>query len=293
MGTYSGVAYHIAPRALNLSRGFSPAVLFADSVRHVISGHVSADDYHRISTSSSAREINEGSLEQRMRELFAIDLNPLIAMTRQLGSEQSFFKAWNTWQEYTQLAVKTIVRGDSDRTPAIERAKVSYERDPPAARDAALCAFNILTGAARLKRERGIEASNVPGKRLSEIASTLGVMDSAIREAVLCLEEMRGVNVARLCRSLGCHRRTLERHFKVAGLSPLDLKIACAIVGATNALWGTTPLIEIAHENGFSDHAHMTRAFRKACGLPPSVLRSLAAPPGAPGTAPGRGGSIV
>ncbi len=36
-------------------------------------------------------------------------------------------------------------------------------------------------------------------------------------------------------------------------------------------------LAEIAVEYGFSDQAHMTRAFRHACGLPPSVLRSLVA----------------
>lgn len=278
MGTYSGVAYHIAPRALNEGREFSATTLFADSVRHVVSGHISADDYYRVSTSSAAINMKESALEQRMRELFAIDLNPLIAMTRQLNSELSFCKAWNTWQKYTQLAVSTRVQGDSSKTPVITRKNVSYNQDPPAARDAALCAFTILASAARLKRVKINDRSSQPEMRLSDIASTLGVRDSAIREAVFCLEESRGLNVSRLCRSMGCNPRTLERHLKAAGLTARDLKMACALIGATNSLWGTTPLIEIAHENGFSDQAHMTRAFRKACGLPPSVLRGLANP---------------
>lgn len=286
MGTYSGVAYHIAPRTLNQGREFSPVVLFADSVRHIINGHVSADDYYKISTSNNAMKMKESTLEQRMVELFAIDLNPLIAMTRKLNSELSFFKAWNTWQKYTQLAVSTVVKGGSNNAPVIERAKTTYEEDPPAARDAALCAFNILTNAARVRRLEGAVASRQPEKLLSNIASILGVRDTAIKEAVLCLEEMGGLNVGRLSRYLGCHRKTLERHFKVAGLAPNDLKMACALNGATNNLWGTKSLTDIAHENGFSDHAHMTRAFRKACSLPPSILRSLAAPIGIPLTCP-------
>ena len=276
MGIYSGFSYHIAPRALNLGREFSPAILFADSVRHVINGHVDADRYYRISTTSPVRALRESSLEQRMRELFTIDLNPLIAMTRQLDSELLFFKAWNTWQKYTRLAVSTIIRGHSNESFVIEWEKVSYEFDPPAARDAALCAFDILTGAARGKRGGKHEGSGKPGRRLSHIAFTLGIRDSAVGETVLCLEEKRGLNVAGLCQSLGCHPRTLERHLKAAGLTALDLKMACAIISATNMLWGEQSLTEIAYESGFSDQAHMTRAFRNACGLPPSVLRSLA-----------------
>lgn len=278
MGTYSGFSYHIAPRALNLDREFSPTILFADSVRCVTNGHVPADHYYKISTTSAVRGLKENTLEQRMRELFAVDLNPLIAMTRQLDSELLFFKAWNTWQKYTRLAVSTIIHGHSNDSFEIKREKVSYQSDPPAARDAALCAFDILTDAARRKRGRSAEGSSEPGRRLSDIASTLGVRDSAVQETVLCLEEMRGLNVAGLCQSLGCHPRTLERHLKAAGLSAIDLKTACALIGATNSLWGASSLTEIAFENAFSDQAHMTRAFRKACGLPPSVLRSLPAP---------------
>ena len=54
-----------------------------------------------------------------------------------------------------------------------------------------------------------------------------------------------------------------------------ELKMASALAGATNSLWGKSSLAEIAFEHGFSDQAHMTRAFHHACGLPPSVLRGL------------------
>ena len=273
----SGLSFHIAPRALDLEREFSPRILFADSVRHVIDGHVGAEPYYRISTKSVARRLKASALEQRMRELFALDFNPLICMTRQLNSELALFRAWNTYQQHVSLSVRTIIHGHSNEQFTIARRQVSYDIDPPAAREAALCAIDILKGAAMRKREQRDAVGDVRARpSLSAMAATLGLQRSVAFEVTLCLEEMPGLNVAGVCRVLGCKRRTLERHCKGIGLTPVELKMACALIGATNSLWGGYSLTEIAAEHGFSDQAHMTRAFRRACGLPPSVLRSLA-----------------
>ena len=271
----AGLTFHIAPRALNLDRAFSAHYLFADSVRHVIDGHVRAEPYYRIATKRAAVALNESVLERRMRELFALDLNPLICMTRQLGSELALFKAWNTWQEHVALAVRTVVRGNANESFRVDRRQVSYADDPPAARNAGLCALNILTGVARNNRERGYVIDDRAECGLSRIASELGLEHTVVYDAARFFEEHRGRNVSQLCRALGCSRRTLERHFRVFGLTAEELKMASALIGATNSLWGTSSLTEIAFEHGFSDHAHMTRAFRHACGMPPSVLRGL------------------
>lgn len=270
-----GLAFHIAPRALNLDRAFSPRHLFADSVRHVIDGHVAADPYYRIATKSTAVALNESALEQRMREVLAFDLNPLVCMIRRLGSELALFKTWNTYQQHVSLAVKTIIHADSNEAFRVDRRQVSYAVDPPAARNAGLCALDILRGVARSNRERGHAPRDQARWRLSGISAGLGLQHTVVFEAALCFEENRGMNVTQLCRSLGGHRRTVERHFKEFGLTAEDMKMASAIIGATNSLWGTSSLTEIAFEHGFSDHAHMTRAFRHACGLPPSALRRL------------------
>lgn len=272
----SGLAFHIAARALNLDRAFSPRHLFADSVRHVIDGHVAADRYYQISTHKSAVALNDSALERRMRELFALDLNPLICMTRRLGSELALFKAWNTYQEHVSLAVRTIIQGNPNASYGVDRRQIAYAVDPPAARNAGLCAIAILSGTARSNRERGHIASDQTKWRLSRIAAELGLQHTVVFEAALFFEENRGYNVTRLCRALGCKTRTLQRHFKNFGLTPQDMKMASALAGATNSLWGQSSLTEIAFEHGFSDQAHMTRAFRHACGLPPSVLRGLA-----------------
>lgn len=270
-----GLTFHIAPRALNLDRAFSPAYLFADSVRHVIDGHVRADPYYRIATNSAAVALNDSVLERRMRELFALDLNPLICMTRQLGSELALFKAWNTWQEHVSLAVRTVIHGNSNESFKVDRRQVSYAVDPPAARNAGLCAISILSGVARNNRERGYVVDDRANWGLSRIAAELGLQRTVLFEAARFFEENRGRNVTQLCRALGCNRRTLERHFREFGLTPENVKMASALIGATNSLWGAASLTEIAFEHGFSDHAHMTRAFRHACGMPPSVLRGL------------------
>jgi AraC-like DNA-binding protein len=271
----SGLAFHIAARALNLDRAFSPRHLFADSVRHVIDGHVAAGRYYQISTDSSAVALNESALERRMRQLFALDLNPLICMTRQLDSELALFKAWNTYQEHVSLAVRTIIHGNANDSYGVNRRQMSYAVDPPAARNAGLCAIDILSSAARSNREHGPVAGDQVKWRLSGIAAELGLQHTVVFEAALYFEENRGRNVAKLSRTLGCHSRTLQRHFKDFGLTARDIRMASALAGATNSLWGTASLTEIALEHGFSDQAHMTRAFRHACGLPPSVLRGL------------------
>jgi AraC-like DNA-binding protein len=270
-----GLSFHIAPRALNLDRAFSPRHLFADSVRHVIDGHVASDPYYRIATNSTAVALNESALERRMRELFALDLNPLICMTRQLGSELALFRAWNTYQKHVSLAVRTVIHGTSNESFRVDRRQIFYAIDPPAARSAGLCAIDILRGAARSNRERGHVADDPAKWRLSRIAADLGLQHTVVFEAALYFEEDHGLNVTQLCRTLGCHKRTLERHFKDFGLTAENLKMASALAGATNSLWGTSSLTEIAFEHGFSDQAHMTRAFRHACGMPPSVLRRL------------------
>jgi AraC-like DNA-binding protein len=269
-----GLAFHIAARALNLERAFSPRNLFADSVRHVVDGHVRGDRYYEIATQSAAAALNESALERRMRELFALDLNPLICMTRQLDSELALFRAWNTYQKHVALAVRTVIHKNPNGLFGVDRRQIAYAIDPSAARSAGLCAIDILSGAARDNRQSGRVASG--HRRLSAIAAELGLQHSVVFEAALFFEENRSQNVTQLSRRLGCHRRTLERHFKDFGLTPLDLKMATALAGATSSLWEATSLTEIAFEHGFSDQAHMTRAFRRACGLPPSALRRLA-----------------
>jgi AraC-like DNA-binding protein len=271
----SGLSFHIASRALNLDRDFSPRHLFADSVRHVIDGHVDSVRYLQISTRSAAQGMTESTLERRMRELFSLDLNPLICMTRQLDSELALYNAWNTYQKHVSLSVLTLINGKSNESFAVDRQPVSYDKDPPAARDAALCAIDILKDAARFKREHKRAANDAAKGRLSTIAARLGLQHTVVFEAALCFEETGSLNVTGLCRALAVNRRTLERHFKEIGLTALDLKMACALAGATNSLWGKSSLTEIAFEHGFSDQAHMTRAFQHACGLPPSVLRRL------------------
>ncbi len=270
-----GLAFHIAPRGLDLDRAFSPKILFADSVRHVIDGHVASGPYYRIATRRSALELAESALEARMRALFALDLNPLICMTRQLGSELALFRAWNTYQKHVTLAVRTVIHGNSNDSYRVDRRQITYAIDPSPARSAGLCAIHILRGAARNKRECGQVAGDQPYWRLSKMATELGLRHSIVFDVAQCFEENRGLNVARLCRALGCHRRTLERQFKEFGLTVEHLKMASALAGATHSLWGSASLTEIAFEHGFSDQAHMTRAFRHACGMPPSVLRSL------------------
>ena len=108
----------------------------------------------------------------------------------------------------------------------------------------------------------------------------LGLGSSAASDAALAFESDAELRVDDVARLLGCHRRTLQREFKASGITAETLKRACRLSRATALLPTALTLTEIAHETGYSDHAHMTRAFVASCALAPSILRqAFALPP--------------
>ena len=69
--------------------------------------------------------------------------------------------------------------------------------------------------------------------------------------------------------------RAFQRRF---GLSPSAYRRRRLVARAAAAIPGAEGrLAAVAHDVGFADQAHMTRAFRAETGLPPGAYRSLVA----------------
>lgn len=89
----------------------------------------------------------------------------------------------------------------------------------------------------------------------------------------------RGASVRSAAEVAGMHPVSFARAFqRRSGLTPsvyrrrrLVARAAAAIPGAEGRL------AAVAHDVGFADQAHMTRAFRAETGLPPGAYRSLVA----------------
>jgi LacI family transcriptional regulator len=91
-----------------------------------------------------------------------------------------------------------------------------------------------------------------------------------------------GVSVQWVAGQLHCSRRTLTRRFKSAvGRTPSE-EIAYARVEMTKRLLIQTdlPLADIAIRCGFEYISHLSRAVKKATGLPPSIYRRTYKPGG-------------
>lgn len=74
---------------------------------------------------------------------------------------------------------------------------------------------------------------------------------------------------------VGVRAETLSRGFRLAyGCSPKAYRASVRTRAAVSALLGgDTPLAHIAHQLGYADQAHMTRAVTELTGFPPGIWR--------------------
>lgn len=89
------------------------------------------------------------------------------------------------------------------------------------------------------------------------------------------------VNLALAARYLGLSSRSLQRRLAAAGTSFSNLLRAArvAMAGANVVEDQQTPLTDVAHRFGFTDSAHMCRAFREVVGCSPSQFARIARTP--------------
>ena len=98
-----------------------------------------------------------------------------------------------------------------------------------------------------------------------------------LKRARDALIEQADLSVEEVARVVGVDRSYLTRVFqRCYGIPPSVFRRRILAARALAALARTdAPLARVAHEAGFSDHAHMTRTLRSDTGLNPRLLRSL------------------
>jgi AraC family transcriptional regulator len=92
-------------------------------------------------------------------------------------------------------------------------------------------------------------------------------------------EEAESISIAGVAEAAGVHRVHLSSAFtQYFGIPPSLYRLQVLTARALGRIAsGVTPLTQIAHEEGFSDQAHLSRSVRRATGTSPRRLRALLA----------------
>lgn len=271
------LAYHVVTHAMEAQRGWTPMQCFAASVRHCLNGHLPYQRYYEAGVERRRDGMGESALERLIDERMLIDLNPVTQVARNMDQPTRLIHGFNAYNQTVNLGVRSRAHGQASARQLLEQRQQVALQDAPA-----LCQQGTQLLLANLLRqvERNAGGQAMPDiTRLSAISQLLGLEATIVHELSLALEEGYHLPIAQLAAQLGCHQRTLERRLRKAGLTAEMLRQADRLLRATARLRSDASLTDIAVETGFSDHAHMTRAFKTSCGMPPSFFQQLLVSP--------------
>ena len=278
-------AYHTLSRTLEtFAQGPLPAQqMLSTAVGHVLNGFVPTDRFHDAGRLAGAKRYSESAMAKIATDELSVDLNPLLKCLVHATTRHNALLVHRSLNQYADLPIRTEVGFDSRGTLTFKsRTESSSGEDPTACRDTHLMGMDIILSSIAGPGPQTIADNKISawgGRRLrppecvSGLAALLGLGSSVASDAALAFEADTAIKVQDIARHLGCHSRTLQREFKASGLTAETLKRACMLSRATALLSTTMTLTDIAHEAGYADHAHMTRAFVASCALPPSILR--------------------
>lgn len=278
------VAYPTLYRTLLSAAGLavSPSKRFAESIGYALNAHIDLVEFHKAGALTNAKHCSDSELGDHFLENSASDLNPFVQTMLIADSKEGALKVHASLSRWVSLEINTQLRVDSSGKLVVQsRTYRGAQADQPICRDVHLLAMGDLLG--RLPDRRADDLSDLQrirgAPRLKTtllhgaLAENLGVAKTAAGEAAQVFDADPRVQIEDLAKTLGVHRRSLQRELKAAGLTAESIKRASMLGRATALLPSDLGLTEIAQAAGYSDHAHMTRAFVSSCGLPPSALR--------------------
>lgn len=281
---HRSLAYHVVVNALEGKSGWTPMMRFSSAISHVINGHLPYQRYHAAGKASLQANTGAGVVERMVKDFLATDINPAYLLLASFDNEARVLAAFNSYNQSARLGMQTnLGKHGYARTPGphlpehgVDDGKTSAALlvmdDPDTCRQGTLAVVETMLSTTR---QNALLPQGPQRRNLASIARLLGVESSPAAEVALVFELEGSLPVADVARKLGCHRRTLERRLREAGLTAESLRQASRLIRASYKLPSTDSLTTIALSEGFSDLAHMTRAFQNASGMPPSLIRKL------------------
>lgn len=271
------LSYHVVIHAMEARSGWTSDTRFAAAVGHVIDGHLPHERYLLAGRDRKREGIGEDSIERMVKDWMMTDLNPALQILTSFRHPASVVEGFNAYNASAPIGLPTTI-ATPDRGPEKSQFVTQMPDDQESAILDICIAGGIMVANVALDRLRYLpraDLSNAPRPSLVRLAELLGMGSSAAGEACQVFEAEGYIPIANVARRLGCHQRTLERRLREMGLTAEGLRQAARMIGATQRLNGNDSLTTIAIETGFSDLSHMTRAFKRSCGMTPRLCRSL------------------
>ena len=285
----NSLAYHVVVNALEGKAGWTPMNRFVSAVSHVISGHLPYQRYHAAGRARTAEGAGAGVVERMVNDFLATDVNPGYLLLSSFQREADVLVAFNAYNQSAKLGVQTSLgasgyarrlnsgsrnssRNADGNGNGADGALMAHGDDPDSCRQGTLAIVQTMMTTTRLNARLPDGAER---RSLTTTANILGIEASAAAEVALVFESEGHLPIAGVARKLGCHQRTLERRLREASITAEALRQASRLIRATHRLSSRDSLTMIACDEGFSDLAHMTRAFQSSSGMPPSLIRKL------------------
>lgn len=270
------LAYHTVVHALEATHGWTEERRFALAVQHCIQGHLPYARYHTAGKERRRAGIVEEGINRLVRDFLETDINPAVSLMAHVKSSASVIAGYNAYNVAARLGVRTIVSPNRHHESALgglaaNRAMLTSDDDPAPCRTATLCVLRSVLAHV----DGGGKHLHRP-KSLSELADFLGLGLGVAADAARAIEDDWLAPLSSLPRKLGCQKRTLERRLSQAGLTAQAMRQADRMMRATAGFFSGDSATAIAFDSGFADAAHMSRAFRTACGMTPTMLMKIA-----------------
>lgn len=270
------LAYHSVVHALEAAHGWTPQSRFAATVVHAINGHLPYARYNEAGRARIKSRSGSGVIERLVQDWLATDLNPVIQIFRSQTQTGKALRLYNAYNASANLAVRTTATSlerSGGPAPIVHRRELfASHEDPEPCRLGSLFVLNTVMDIVG-RNEREQLAPKILG--LPDIAIHLGVTRSASADVATVFDIEGYIPVGEAARRVGCHQRTMERRLREEGVTAEAIRTATRMIRATRRLRSRDSLTAIALEEGFSDQAQMTRAFRLSGGMAPSMLRMI------------------
>jgi AraC-like DNA-binding protein len=221
--------------------------------------------YEHLVQAHLLKKLRESEYQSAAAWTLAADINPFVQLSRMAQSTREAQRLMVSFMETGPMAFRTFIDDDGK----LRRARVGNHQHPdiPAVGAAT---FALIGTAVVGNRNRSTERKPI---QLRELLQLLNVQSPVLRDLFELLEQAPAIRTLDAAKALGCSASTLNRELKALDLS-MDLLRKVAMLQAAVARFGSSEsLTDIAHAIGYADLAHMSRAFRRATGSPPSVMR--------------------
>ncbi len=258
-------------RASLLPTPENPVDMFAESVRHVISGLVDHDAY--LSAAQRATPLNAHyDLDIRIARSIEFDANPVGELILTSPNLTEFGHRWNGFNQVAPLGVQRLISNQP------KNRRFSGERSGDACDE--LRTLVALTFVEQVSRSLAKPTRSVDGNRLLADYRRLGLNNAAVEDCMHHVYANPATTLTAVTTTLWCGRRTMQRELTRSKLTFQVLRRAVQITVASRLLReSVSSLTEITHLAGFYDSAHFCHAWKQSCGVSPSQYRAIAMGP--------------